>query len=289
METKRFSVASDVWSFGITAIEILDSGARPYDKMSNSEVINRVAQGYRLPQPADCPEALYELLLWCWNDEVEQRPSFSDIVKNLCLLQESLQVEATVHRSDKAKNNWERALKLKDSKSSPSKFQRSISNNSTNPSYADLPPLSPRISYSTPGVGADSSGAAERSAASNEYDFGDDDAVTVDTQRITPEMEMLKATNSRWGKARQAAVLGGPDSTDEQRLNPEPVDQANAAPSPRASVVRLERPLISSAPFQVHHSSSEDYEKALGYIEPAPVDNSLSLALRQLVVDETQV
>ncbi|KAG8143009.1 hypothetical protein E2320_000290, partial [Naja naja] len=44
--------------------------------MSNPEVIENLERGYRMPQPDNCPEELYKLMLQCWKDKPEQRPTF---------------------------------------------------------------------------------------------------------------------------------------------------------------------------------------------------------------------
>ena len=38
---------------------------------------------FRLPAPMDCPEAIHQLMLDCWQKERAHRPSFSSIVKTL--------------------------------------------------------------------------------------------------------------------------------------------------------------------------------------------------------------
>lgn len=48
---RRFSSASDVWSYGIVCWEVMTQGERPYFNWSNQDVIKAVEQGYRLPQP----------------------------------------------------------------------------------------------------------------------------------------------------------------------------------------------------------------------------------------------
>lgn len=37
----------------------------------------------RLPAPMDCPEAIYQLMLDCWQKERTHRPAFASIVKTL--------------------------------------------------------------------------------------------------------------------------------------------------------------------------------------------------------------
>ncbi|KAG8229997.1 hypothetical protein J437_LFUL012273 [Ladona fulva] len=37
----------------------------------------------RLPAPMDCPEAIYQLMLDCWQKERTHRPTFASIVKTL--------------------------------------------------------------------------------------------------------------------------------------------------------------------------------------------------------------
>uniref|UniRef100_A0A8C7YP29 SAM domain-containing protein n=1 Tax=Oryzias sinensis TaxID=183150 RepID=A0A8C7YP29_9TELE len=58
-------------------------GERPYWDMSNQDVINAIEQDYRLPPPMDCPSALHQLMLDCWQKDRNNRPKFSQIVANL--------------------------------------------------------------------------------------------------------------------------------------------------------------------------------------------------------------
>lgn len=48
---RRFTSASDVWSFGIVCWEVMTQGEKPYWNWSNQDVIKAIEQGYRLPQP----------------------------------------------------------------------------------------------------------------------------------------------------------------------------------------------------------------------------------------------
>nr|XP_018902671.1 PREDICTED: ephrin type-B receptor 1-B isoform X4 [Bemisia tabaci] len=80
---RKFTSASDVWSFGIVCWEVMSYGERPYWNWSNQDVIKSIEKGYRLPAPMDCPEAIYQLMLDSWQKERTHRPTFSSIVKTL--------------------------------------------------------------------------------------------------------------------------------------------------------------------------------------------------------------
>ncbi|XP_068115131.1 proto-oncogene tyrosine-protein kinase LCK-like [Hyperolius riggenbachi] len=71
-----FSIKSDVWSFGILLTEIITYGRMPYPGMTNSEMIDYLERGYRMQQPDQCPKELYDLMLKCWKEHPEERPTF---------------------------------------------------------------------------------------------------------------------------------------------------------------------------------------------------------------------
>uniref|UniRef100_A0A8C6SZR2 receptor protein-tyrosine kinase n=1 Tax=Neogobius melanostomus TaxID=47308 RepID=A0A8C6SZR2_9GOBI len=80
---RKFTSASDVWSYGIVMWEVMSFGERPYWDMSNQDVINAIEQDYRLPPPPDCPTHLHQLMLDCWQKDRSARPRFSDLVSAL--------------------------------------------------------------------------------------------------------------------------------------------------------------------------------------------------------------
>ncbi|KAM6949212.1 ephrin type-B receptor 4b-like [Aplochiton taeniatus] len=80
---RKFTSASDAWSYGIVMWEVMSYGERPYWDMSNQDVINAVEQDYRLPPPPDCPSPLHGLMLECWQKERSARPRFSALVAAL--------------------------------------------------------------------------------------------------------------------------------------------------------------------------------------------------------------
>jgi len=59
-------------------------GEKPYWDMSNDDVTEVIEDGYRLPAPLDCPVALHNLMLQCWCYDPVRRPSFYDILSQIC-------------------------------------------------------------------------------------------------------------------------------------------------------------------------------------------------------------
>ncbi|MGH0130535.1 UNVERIFIED_CONTAM: hypothetical protein FKN15_026417 [Acipenser sinensis] len=80
---RKFTSASDAWSYGIVMWEVISYGERPYWEMSNQDVIKAIDEGYRLPAPMDCPVVLHQLMLDCWEKGRSDRPKFGQIVNTL--------------------------------------------------------------------------------------------------------------------------------------------------------------------------------------------------------------
>lgn len=79
----RVSIKSDMWSFGILLFEIVTYGRFPYPDMTNAQVIEKLPQGYRMPQPIGCSKELYDVMLDCWREEPKQRPTFKALHQQL--------------------------------------------------------------------------------------------------------------------------------------------------------------------------------------------------------------
>jgi serine/threonine protein kinase len=90
---KKYSAATDIWSFGCLMYEIWGLGHKPFEGHTNMEAIELVERGYRLPPPPGCPRQVYHLMIQCWNPTASLRPSSSELLQDLtgaeesCLLQ----------------------------------------------------------------------------------------------------------------------------------------------------------------------------------------------------------
>ncbi|CAG0921466.1 unnamed protein product [Notodromas monacha] len=83
----RWSVKSDVWSFGVTLWEILTlAKSLPYGSFTNELVIDNLMHIQRtgesksmLAVPPHCPKELYDLMRECWLKNEAERPQFKEI------------------------------------------------------------------------------------------------------------------------------------------------------------------------------------------------------------------
>ncbi|XP_022375962.1 tyrosine-protein kinase FRK [Enhydra lutris kenyoni] len=79
LHANRFSIKSDVWSFGILLYEIITYGKVPYSGMTGAQVIQVLGQNYRLSQPPNCPPQFYNIMLECWKVDPQERPTFEKL------------------------------------------------------------------------------------------------------------------------------------------------------------------------------------------------------------------
>ena len=63
---RKYSTASDVWSYGMVMFEIWSVGKTPFRLLNNSDMIARLQSCQCLPPPPGCPREVYKLMVECW-------------------------------------------------------------------------------------------------------------------------------------------------------------------------------------------------------------------------------
>jgi serine/threonine protein kinase len=80
----RYTIYSDIWSFGITCWEILELGKQPYYSILNNEdVVKAIIDGTKLNRPVNCIDNLWNIIDSCWKYDPEERYKFIKIVEML--------------------------------------------------------------------------------------------------------------------------------------------------------------------------------------------------------------
>uniref|UniRef100_A0A914EST5 Protein kinase domain-containing protein n=1 Tax=Acrobeloides nanus TaxID=290746 RepID=A0A914EST5_9BILA len=87
----EFSEKTDVWSFGVLLYEMFSIGLQPYHVIEASRghqftqegLLEYLQEGGRLEQPQLCPKEVYTLMMSCWKENPQNRPSFQEIREEL--------------------------------------------------------------------------------------------------------------------------------------------------------------------------------------------------------------
>ena len=80
--TVRVRMQAEQWEISQTLLYLICGIGVPV-LFHFMQVIKAVEEGYRLPSPMDCPAALYQLMLDCWQKDRNSRPKFEEIVNML--------------------------------------------------------------------------------------------------------------------------------------------------------------------------------------------------------------
>lgn len=66
IEHNKWTIASDVWSFGITLWEIFMKGEDPFPGMKNGKAKEKILEGHQMSSPPNTPSDIYEIMKMCW-------------------------------------------------------------------------------------------------------------------------------------------------------------------------------------------------------------------------------
>ncbi|XP_054727303.1 tyrosine-protein kinase hopscotch [Anastrepha obliqua] len=89
----KFSLKSDVWSYGVTLFEMFSRGEMPNldpkREIAQEEFLQRLQQGERLQKPDLCPQIVYnKLMLPCWQADPKARPTFAMLLNAIQTIEE---------------------------------------------------------------------------------------------------------------------------------------------------------------------------------------------------------
>ncbi|XP_066597332.1 tyrosine-protein kinase transmembrane receptor Ror-like isoform X2 [Prorops nasuta] len=84
----RFTLESDIWSFGVVLWEIFSFGRQPYYGHNNEEVVKLILQGIMLIPPDECPPTVCQIMRECWKTDPRDRIKFPDVLERLEKLKE---------------------------------------------------------------------------------------------------------------------------------------------------------------------------------------------------------
>ena len=87
LSEKRFSIKSDVWSFGVVLFEIFSFGSIPYPNMRIDQVRSNVLGKVKMAKPEDCQEDVYQIMKKCFEFDHTKRPSFLHLHQQLQTIQ----------------------------------------------------------------------------------------------------------------------------------------------------------------------------------------------------------
>ncbi|XP_061185069.1 tyrosine-protein kinase RYK-like [Saccostrea echinata] len=87
---RRFSINSDVWSFGVALWELMSLAQQPYSEIDCFEMAAYLREGYRIAHPINCPDELYSMMSGCWAKNPDERPRFSQLLVYLQNFYEAL-------------------------------------------------------------------------------------------------------------------------------------------------------------------------------------------------------
>ena len=83
VRNSKYSLYTDVWSFGVLLWEVFSFGALPYSELDNARATQMILDLTILTQPKNCPENVYKIMKSCWNRSPRKRPHFNTLYGTL--------------------------------------------------------------------------------------------------------------------------------------------------------------------------------------------------------------
>ncbi|XP_071843031.1 uncharacterized protein [Apostichopus japonicus] len=83
---ETISAAGDVWSFGVLLWEIFSYGSEPYQGQNRADVEKSLRAKQQLLLPDNCPGAIWQVMITCWETAAEKRPKIDDVTLKLAAM-----------------------------------------------------------------------------------------------------------------------------------------------------------------------------------------------------------
>ncbi|XP_018496592.1 BDNF/NT-3 growth factors receptor [Galendromus occidentalis] len=93
----KFTLESDIWSYGIVLWETFTFGKQPYYGHTNEEVVKLILHGILLTAPENTPAHIREIMVRCWKSDPRDRLRFAGICE---ILEEGSLATSTKMKSD---------------------------------------------------------------------------------------------------------------------------------------------------------------------------------------------
>ena len=85
-----YTCSSDVWSYGCVLWSLFSIGKRPYPGLNTSDISSFLQRGQRMEPPENCPVEVSNVIMKCWNQTSELRPSFDVLSEMLSQVTKSV-------------------------------------------------------------------------------------------------------------------------------------------------------------------------------------------------------
>ncbi|RHZ46865.1 hypothetical protein Glove_606g163 [Diversispora epigaea] len=146
---EEYTKASDVYSFGIIAYEMVTGFAPYYDIPHNKDLARKICNGLWPKIPFHIPKSITRLIMRCWDARVIHRPTFKELNKELrdyfhdyrynFLCKNNKEIVIQIKQAEKLSKNQEKGP-IRDNKSKSSTNSTTPMNYRTHPIQKQFTP-----------------------------------------------------------------------------------------------------------------------------------------------------